>query len=58
MSTVSQFTTCFSLCSEEGVGDAGNLDHFGAVVDADDVRAAEDGGGDGSNRAPDASAED
>jgi len=37
MSAVFQFTTCSSLCSEEGVGDAGDLDHFGDVVDADNV---------------------
>jgi len=54
MSAVSAFTTCSSLCSEEGVGDAGDLDHFGDVVDADDVRTAEDCSGDGRRGAPDA----
>ena len=54
MPAVSQFTTCSSLCSEEGVGDAGDLDHFGDVVDTDDVRAAQNGNGDGRRSAPDA----
>ena len=43
MSAVSQFTTCSSLCSAEGVGDAGDVDYFGDIVDADDVRAAQRG---------------
>lgn len=38
--------------AEDGIGDAGDLEHFGDVVDADDVGAAEDGGGDGGGGAP------
>jgi len=54
MSAVSQFTTCSSLCSEEGVGDAGDLDHFGDVVDANDVRPTQNSDRDGGYGAPDA----
>jgi len=54
MSAVSQFTTCSSLCSEEGVGDAGDLDHFGDIMHADDVRPTQNSGRDGGRSAPDA----
>src|SRR4029077_12775008 len=43
-----------ALRREEGVGDAGDLEHFGEVVDADDVGAEEDAGGDGGGGAPEA----
>jgi len=36
------------------IRDAGDLDHFGDVVDADEVRAAEDAGGNGGGGTPDA----
>ena len=38
----------------DGIGDAGDLHHFGDVVHANDVRAAQDAGGDGGGGAPDA----
>ena len=43
MSAVSQFTTCFSLCSEEDVGGAGDVDHFGDVANAEDERDPKNG---------------
>src|SRR5208337_1377980 len=43
-----------SLQAQESVGDAGDLEHFGDVVDADDVGAGKDAGGDSGGGAPDA----
>ena len=39
-------------CLSNRVGDADHLHHFGHPVDADDVRAAEDGGGHGGGGRP------
>src|SRR2546426_6978386 len=39
---------------EDGVGDAGDLDHFGNVVHADDVRPTKDRGRDRCGGAPNA----
>ena len=38
---------------QDAVGDAGDAGHLGDVVDADDVCALEDAGGDGGGGAPD-----
>ena len=38
---------------EDAIGDAGYAEHFGYVVDADDVGALQDAGGDGGSGAPD-----
>ena len=44
----------WTCCIAEGVGDFGDLGHFGYVVDADDVRAGKYAGGDRGGGAPDA----
>ena len=38
---------------EDAIGDAGYADHFGYIVDADNVDALQDASGDGGSGAPD-----
>ena len=38
---------------QDAIGDAGDACHFGYVMDADDVCAVQDAGGDGGGGAPD-----